>query len=79
MKTLFYFRYLTEEIEMSSTAISPDIEQWLLMDEKVRKRSQSVEDVDLQFKYALNLNGPVPIKYLIVCFFKYILDKHIQI
>ena len=45
MKTLFYFRYLTEEIEMSSAAISPDIEQWLLMDEKVRKRSQSVEDV----------------------------------
>ena len=79
MKTLFYFRYLTEEIEMSSAAISPDIEQWLLMDEKVRKRSQSVEDVDLQVKYALNLNGPVPIKYLIVCFIKYILDKHIQI
>ena len=26
---------------MSSAAISPDIEQWLLMDEKVRK-SQSV-------------------------------------
>ena len=35
--------------------------------------------VDLQLKYALNLNGPVPIKYLIVCFIKYILDKHIQI
>ena len=45
MKTLFYFRYLTKDIEMSSAAISPDIEQWLLMDEKVRKRSQSVEDV----------------------------------
>ena len=31
---------------MSSAAISPDIEQWLLMDEKVRK-SQSVVDVQL--------------------------------
>ena len=74
MKILFCFRYLTEDIEMSVAAISPDIEQWLLMDEKVRKRSQSVKRclVDLQFKYALNLNGPVPIKYLIVCFIKYI-------
>ena len=45
MKILFCFRYLTEDIEMSVAAISPDLEQWLLMDEKVRKRSQSVEDV----------------------------------
>ena len=43
---LFHFRNLTLDIEMSSAAISPDIEQWLLMDEKVRK-SQSVVDVQL--------------------------------
>ena len=35
--------------------------------------------VDLQFKYALNLNGPFPIRYSIVCLFKYFLAAKAQL